>query len=200
MNKGDLESNEFVQHVDSDADEYLNGAITEEEVKQAIANCKNNRSAGSDCIFNEYIKSSASLMLPIYVRLFNVVFETAILPEAWIVGNILPIYKNKGNDNLPENYRSITLLSCMGKLFTSILSKQLNTYANQQNILNESQGGFRSNYSTIDKTFTLHSLIELFFMLKKMYCAFIDFKAAFDNVWRVCYGRSLYKMVLLEML
>lgn len=34
MNKGDLESNEFVQHVDSDADEYLNGAITEEEVKQ----------------------------------------------------------------------------------------------------------------------------------------------------------------------
>lgn len=78
MNKGDLKSNEFVQHVDSDADEYLDGAITEEEVKQAIANCKNNKSAGSDCIFNEYIKSSASLMLP----LLNVVFETAILSEA----------------------------------------------------------------------------------------------------------------------
>lgn len=125
-------------------------------------------------------------MLPIYVTLFNVVFETAILSEAWIVGNILPIYKNKGNDNLPENYRPITLLSCMGKLFTSILSKRLNTYADQQNILNENQGGFRSNYSTIDNIFTLHSLIELSSMLKKkMYCAFIDFRAAFDNVWRV---------------
>lgn len=53
-------------------------------------------------------------MLPIYVRLFNVVFETAILPEAWIVGNILPIYKIKGKDKLPENYRPITLLRCMG--------------------------------------------------------------------------------------
>ena len=84
-----------------------------------------------------------------YVILFNVVFETAILPEAWIVGNILPFYKNKSDDNLPENYRPITLLSCMplGKLFTSILSKRLNTYADQQNILNENQGGFRSNYS-----------------------------------------------------
>lgn len=113
-------------------------------------------------------------MLLIYVRLFNVVFEIAILPEAWVVGNILPIYKNKGNDNIPENYRPITLLSCMGKLFTSILSKRLNTYADQQNILNENQGGFRSNYSTIDNIFTLHSLIELSLMLKKkMHCAFI---------------------------
>lgn len=106
-------------------------------------------------------------MLPIYVRLFNVVFETAILPEAWIVDHILPIYKNKGNDNLPENNRPITLLSCMGKLFTSILSKRLNTYADQQNIFNENQGGSRSNYSTIDNIFTLHSLIELSLMLKK---------------------------------
>lgn len=52
MNKGDLESNEFVPYVVSDADEYLDGVITEEEVIKAIANCKNNKSAGSDCIFN----------------------------------------------------------------------------------------------------------------------------------------------------
>lgn len=93
-------------------------------------------------------------MLPIYVRLFNVVFETAILPEAWIVGNILPIYKIKGKDKLPENYRPITLLSCMGQLFTSILSKRLNTYAEQRNILKKNQCGFRSNYFTIDNIFT----------------------------------------------
>lgn len=130
INKGDLVSNEFVPQVDSDADKYLDGVITEEEVKQAIANCKINKSSGNDCIFNEYIKSSANPMLPIYVRLFNVVFETAILPEAWIVGNILPIYKNKGYDNLPENY------------------------GDQQNILNVNQGGFRWNYSTIDNMFT----------------------------------------------
>lgn len=50
---------------------------TKKELKQAfnLANCKHNKSTRSDCIFNEYIKSSASLLLPNYVRLFNVVFE-----------------------------------------------------------------------------------------------------------------------------
>lgn len=96
--------------MESGADEYLDEVIIEE----AIASCKNNKSAGSDCIFNIYFKSSASLRLPICVRLFNVVFETAILPEAWIVGNIRPIYKIKGKDKHPENYGPITLLSCMG--------------------------------------------------------------------------------------
>lgn len=64
-------------------------------------------------------------MLPICVRLLNVVFETALLPETWMVGNILPIYKNKGNDKLPENYRPITLLmiSFWGKLLYSRTQK-----------------------------------------------------------------------------
>lgn len=54
----------------------------------------------------------------------------------------------------------------MGILFTSILSKRINTYADKQNILNENQSGFRSNYSTMDNIFTLHSLFELSLMLK----------------------------------
>lgn len=62
-------------------------------------------------------------MLFIYVRLFNVVFEIVILFEVWIVGNILFIYKNKGNDNFLENYRLIIFFSCMGKLFIFILFK-----------------------------------------------------------------------------
>lgn len=57
INKGGVESKEFVPYMDSGADEYLDGVITEEEVKQAIANCKNNKRAESDFIFNEYIKS-----------------------------------------------------------------------------------------------------------------------------------------------
>lgn len=53
----------------------------------------------------------------------------------------------------------------MGILFTSILFKRINTYADEQNILNENQSGFRSNYSTMDNIFTLHSLFELSLML-----------------------------------
>lgn len=102
------------------------------------------------------------------------------------MGNIIPIYKNKGNKNDPESFRPITLLSCIGKLFTSILFKRLSNFVEQYEILCENQTGFRKHYSTIDNMFVLYSLFDILRMKKKkLYCAFIDFKAAFDKVWRV---------------
>ena len=60
----------------------------------------------------------------------------------------------------PANYRPITLLSCVGKLFTSILYHRISTFLEENKILNETQSGFRKEYSTIDNIFTLHGLIE----------------------------------------
>jgi hypothetical protein len=53
-------------------------------------------------------------MLPIFVKLFNIVFESGIIPDLWSVGIICPIYKNKGDAANPDNYRGITILSCYG--------------------------------------------------------------------------------------
>jgi len=57
--------------------------------------------------------------LPVYHHLFNSGSNTGMLPGSWLVGYIIPIYKNKGNAESPENDRPITMLSCMGKLFTA---------------------------------------------------------------------------------
>ena len=56
-------------------------------------------------------------MLPVYTKLFNLIFDSGVIPESWTVGIIKPIYKNKGDSKLPENYRPITLLSCFRKTF-----------------------------------------------------------------------------------
>ena len=85
-----------------------------------------------------------------------------------------------------------TLLSCLGKVFTSILNCRLTQYADSVDLIKENQSGFRTNYSTVDNMFVLYSLIELSFLKKKkMYCAFIDFTSAFDKVWRVGLWRKL---------
>ena len=44
-----------------------------------------------------------------------------IIPETWTTGIIIPVYKNKGCPTDPDNFRAITLISCLGKLFTSIV-------------------------------------------------------------------------------
>lgn len=117
--------------------------------------------------------------------MFNVVLDTGIIPETWTTGIIIPVYKNKGCPTDPDNFRAITLISCLGKLFTSIVNTRLNFFANEVTLIHENQAGFRKGYSTIDNICVLHVLIELYFSFgKKLFCTFIDFRKAFDTVSR----------------
>ena len=89
----------------------------------------------------------------------------------------------KTND--PDNYRAITLVSSLGKLFTSILNSRLNNFSDETDLVTKSQAGFRAGYSTQDNIFILYSLITLYLSKKKkLFCCFIDFKKAFDTIWR----------------
>ena len=96
---------------------------------------KNNNAAGNDpMVINEYIKSTAHIMLLIYTKLFNLIFTV----EIWTLGTVRPISKNKGDPKLHENYRPITLLSCFIKLhaFTSIVNNRVQKYAENFNVIN----------------------------------------------------------------
>ena len=107
------------------------------------------------------------------------------IPEEWVIGNIIPVYKNKGDRSSPENYRGISLLSCFGNVFTSLINTRLTYSLNSNKALLENQTGFRRGYSTMDHVFTLKSLIDIFLHKKKeLFCAFVDFKKTFDTVWR----------------
>ena len=73
----------------------------------------------------------------------------------------------------------------MGKLFTSILNERLNRYSNTLSLINETQAGFRQGYSTLDHIFLLKCVIDLFnWKKRKLFCLFVDYKKAFDLVWR----------------
>ena len=117
--------------------------------------------------------------------MFNLVLKSGVVPSDWCSGIIYPLYKNKGSPSDPNNYRGITLLSVIGKLFTSCLNHRLSIYVENVGLLGEEQAGFRENYSTTDHIFTLHSIIQLYLKnSKRLYCAFIDYAKAFDTINR----------------
>ena len=149
--------------------EELNVSITSEEILQATKALKNNKSPGLDNILNEHLKSTITVMSPLYVKLFNVIFDKSIVPETLTLGNIKPIFKNKGNPKDPENYRPITLLSNFGKLFTAILNNRLNKIADKYDIIRGSQSGFRKHFPTTDNLFILKSLIDISASSKKKF-------------------------------
>ena len=124
--------------------------------------------------------------------MFNVVLSSGLVPSVWCIGMIKPLYKKKGAIDDPDNYRGITFLSCVGKLFTACINARLTEYLDCAGIIGEEQAGFRGSYSTMDHILTLHCLIDLYLhRRKRIYCAFIDYRKAFDLVDRSCLWSKL---------
>ena len=162
----------------------LDVAITSDEILSAIKCLNLNKANGVDGILNEYLIHCKDVLMPCLVTLFNNIFQSGLYPEIWSRGCIIPVFK-KGDVNDPNNYRGITLVSCLGKLFTSILNTRLFNFDNQNSVITDAQFGFRKNLSTIDAIFVLQTLINKTLKhRKRLYCAFIDYKKAFDFVNR----------------
>ena len=172
----------------------INENITEKEVLDAIKSLKNDKACSNDMILNEFLKHGVDKLLPVFVQIFNLVFESGVVPDTWSEGYICPIYKNKGDPANADNYRGITILSCFGKLFTCILNNRLFNYLECLGLLCEEQAGFRKGYGTVDHIFNLKCLIDMYlFRRKKLYCAFVDYRKAFDSVNRVLLWQKLLR-------
>ena len=181
-------SSEEITHLNDELDE----PISEGEVLKAINSLKNNKSCSDDMILNEFLKASKEILLSLYTMIFNLVLDSGQIPEKWTDGYIIPIYKQKGSINDPDNYRGITILSCLGKLFTAVLNNRINSYVEMYGHIGEEQAGFRKSYSTLDQIFNMKCLIDLYLCKKqRLFCAFIDYKKAFDSIDRIALWQKL---------
>ncbi len=122
-------------------------------------------------MINEYIKNCPLEMLNIIVKFFNVVLITGIVPTDWCLGVIKPLYKNNGSADDSENYKGVTSLSCIGKLFTAVVNDRLTTQIEFVGMIGDEQAGFRECYSTLDPFLFLFSIYWLngIFTRKKLY-------------------------------
>jgi hypothetical protein len=109
-------------------------------------------------------------------------FETEKAPKDWAKGMIFPIHK-EGDKRNPDNYRGISLLSIVGKVYTAILHARLSSWCEREGIIVEEQGGFRPGRGCVEQLYTLISVLTNR-VGKKTYCCFIDLRKAYDRVWR----------------
>ena len=106
---------------------------------------------------------------------------------------VVPIHKDSTSDKrIPMNYRGISLLSCVLKLYSAIINKCLSLSLENNEILPEEQNGFRKSRSCEDNIFTLNSIIK---NNKDTFTTFIDLKKALDSVDR---DLLLYKLLMLN--
>ena len=163
----------------------LDQEITQNEVEKVISSLKNNKSCAEDGITSEMIKYGRPLLLLPITKLFNDILTSGHYPDLWSLGHLVPIHK-KGSKLITNNYRGITLSSVLGKVFSGVLNNRLQTYLEENRLINENQSGFRKGRRTTDNLFILKTIINKYLCQKNksLYIAFIDFSKAFDHVWR----------------
>jgi exonuclease III len=165
--------------------EELDKDFTLEDVLTAISSLKTGKSGGEDRLISEIFKECKDLLSPALCRLFNFMLATTTYPESWSKGIIIPVPK-KGDINDINNYRGITLTSIFSKIFSIMIDNRLRKWAESNRLLSDYQFGFRKGKSTIDCIFVLTSIINHVICneRKTLYCTFVDFRKAFDLVYR----------------
>ena len=159
--------------------------ITEAEVEETLRTCGNKKAAGSDMITNEHLKGSFPLIGPLWVLLFNCILASGKIVDIWRRSIVRVLYKGKGDNKSPDNYRGIALLSHVYKLFTKIIASKIYKFVENKSLAKE-QFGFCKNRSTLDAFFKLRSYVTEALNTPRtpVYALFVDFRKAFDMVPR----------------
>ena len=136
-------------------------------------------------ITNEMIRALVETYPEVILKLFNEILKSGKSISSWEVGMIVPIHKD-GSKLDPSNYRGITLMSCLSKLFLSILNARLIIFAVENKILRRNQLGFVEGNRTSDAHLIINHLVNKICHKKnsRIYSCFVDFKKAFDSVPR----------------
>lgn len=150
-------------------------------VYSKLSKLPNKLSCGPDTIPCLLFKKLAlSLAEPLSI-VFSNSFDHGVLPSHWLKANVIPIYKNKGSDNLPSNYRPISLTCTACKVMEQIIYDAI--YEHVKCKISKSQHGFLSGKSTVTQLLeTLNDWTSALDQGKVVDVVYIDVAKAFDTV------------------
>nr|VZI29429.1 unnamed protein product [Spirometra erinaceieuropaei] len=154
------------------------------ETIRAVQQLSSGKAPGSDAIPAEVYKHGGLLLMDHLTALFQEMWRQGEVPQDFKDATMVHLYKRKGNRQVCENHRGISLLNMAGKIFARILLNRLNNHL-EQGLLPESQCGFRRHCGTTDMIFAARQLQEKCQEMRThLYSTFVDLTNAFDTVNR----------------
>ena len=161
---------------------FYSRPISTSDVLQQLRHLNPDKSAGPEGIPRKYLKMRALIIAPILAELYNTCIQTGIYPTILKVGQILPIFKSGAKD-VCSNYRPISLLSPLTKIFEKYLYGHSYTSFEKFHILTHNQFGFKRNSLTPHAVRELYDEVSESLDQQKTTCALLlDLKKTFDTV------------------
>ncbi|GFY31990.1 RNA-directed DNA polymerase from mobile element jockey [Trichonephila clavipes] len=169
---------------------------TPTEVLTYVQRIKPKKSPGLDQISNRMLKNLPLKFLLFITFLINQLFKNNYFPDSWKTAVVIPILKPDKNPDLAQNYRPISLLSCLSKVYEFVLMQRLNQHCAAVNFIIPQQCGFRPKCSTVHQLLRVTELIHSGFAKHEATgILFLDIAKAFDKIW---HDGLLIKLIRLD--
>ncbi|GFT99336.1 RNA-directed DNA polymerase from mobile element jockey [Trichonephila clavipes] len=170
--------------------------LTAPEEVMNIINLNNKKAPGKDGIKNIALKSLPLNAITYIIKIFNRSLQFNYFPKEWKHAQITVLPKPKKDTKFAENYRPISLLSCLGKIYEKIILTRIIDHCDRNYIIPDFQHGFRKETSTQHQLLRVTNKIINGFNTKSYTVGiFLDVKKAFDRMW---HDGLIYKMIKLK--
>ena len=157
--------------------------ISETDIEDVLKLLDNNKACGSDLINPRLLKEGAQTLSVHLCNIFNQSLGNSYFPLSWKLANVVPIFK-KGDKTNSANYRPISLLSCIGKVFERCIFKHMHNYLISNNIIISAQSGFTPKDSATFQLIDIYdTILKAIDEGKEVRAVFCDISKAFDRVW-----------------
>ena len=123
--------------------------VTPKTVKKVIMNLDLSKTSGPDCIAVVVLKNCEPELCYILAELFNKCLKESCFPDCWKVSSVVPVFKNVGERSKTKNYRSVSLLSVVSKVFEKLANRIVDPLK-KYGLFSDFQFGFRSSRSIAD--------------------------------------------------
>jgi len=161
---------------------FILADVPVDKVQKQLSSLNITKSVGCDGISARFLKEAAEVIAIPLTHIINLSLKTGKVPRDFKTARVVPLYK-KGDCNYEGNYRPVSILPIVSKVFERIVHDQLYQYLSSNSLVYDFQSGFRSKYST-DTALTYLGDKLRFNMDKGLYTGVIllDLQKAFDTV------------------
>ena len=168
-----------------DTGPFLRKAISRDELEKAVSKLNKGKAPGHDTITAENLQKAGTKIFDLLAGLFNRIIHLEYTPQNFRTGTQIPLYKGKNSCALdPNNYRGITLLTSLNKVFEIVMWRRIEVWWEEENIISPLQGACKPGVSCMHSALALQETIAVNLdTSNKVFVAYFDVAKAFDSVW-----------------
>ena len=164
---------------------FLHNVFEESEIKDAIGCLHKRKACGYDGISTEHLVYGGHCVVEILTLIYNHVARLEYIPTNLKRGIQIPLFKGKGACCLdPDNYRGISLLTNLNKVYEVLIWSRIKDWWNSQKVISDLQGAGKKKQSCVHSALMLQESVACALETnRKVFVTFLDVSKAYDTVW-----------------